>query len=546
MDILRTLLANGADPNGDAALARAISHEQWSAAGALLDAGADPSHRDALFVAAERAPLDLFSRMVEAGGDIHGQDYYGGVLAKACTSLVKVKLLTSRGVDVNGSRQDGYRAMHQAAFLGALDVGQFLAQHGAELDVAMADGQRPVDLALRRHHPEFVAWLREAGVAPSLALATAMDDAEEVRERLERDPSQLERPLPGAAGPPPLHLAISFGAHRALDVLLSKGANPDIRTGDVSALHLAVSSANSHAVAKLLRSGADPSPRFGPHRYGTGLKTPLHLAVEKAGAVDRDTAALEIATQLIVAGADIHAPSEMGDTPYSLAKDSGDPAWVSLLTDASTDDDPVAFYARGSFEVSDDEPLLISAFLAGRLALLGPRALPNYAADPKPGDVVADIGCGTGARLDGLLARVWPTGRLVARDESPEAIDATRARGIEFVDAQLCAADDVMIAEQTVDVALIADSWIEISRQPTREDLVRSLYRAMKPGGVVVITICDLEAVPPGEDWRASVVEALRLFRAMGFEPGRRQNVRDRLPSAKLQKSLVLEFRRPL
>ncbi len=47
---------------------------------------------------------------------------------------------------------------------------------------------------------------------------------------------------------------------------------------------------------------------------------------------------------------------------------------------------------------------------------------------PRPGDTVLDIGCGPGSNLDALRARVGPSGRILAVEETPELLDVARHR----------------------------------------------------------------------------------------------------------------------
>lgn len=47
---------------------------------------------------------------------------------------------------------------------------------------------------------------------------------------------------------------------------------------------------------------------------------------------------------------------------------------------------------------------------------------------PAPGDVVLDVGCGTGLNFAGLLARIGTRGRLVGIDQSPHMLARARER----------------------------------------------------------------------------------------------------------------------
>jgi ankyrin repeat protein len=74
-----------------------------------------------------------------------------GVFAKDYATegalLEAVKVLVARGVDVNAVNDSGQTAMHFAA-QASDGIVQFLAQHGARLDVKDKQGRTPVDMAL--------------------------------------------------------------------------------------------------------------------------------------------------------------------------------------------------------------------------------------------------------------------------------------------------------------------------------------------------------------------------------------------------------------
>lgn len=69
--------------------------------------------------------------------------------------------------------------------------------------------------------------------------------------------------------------------------------------------------------------------------------------------------------------------------------------------------------------------------LVATYQLLGARRLGARAIDLldlQPGDTVVDLGCGTGANLDGLAGAVGRTGRVVGVDLSPGMLDQARTR----------------------------------------------------------------------------------------------------------------------
>ncbi|MBT2188822.1 class I SAM-dependent methyltransferase [Sphingobium nicotianae] len=85
-----------------------------------------------------------------------------------------------------------------------------------------------------------------------------------------------------------------------------------------------------------------------------------------------------------------------------------------------------ALHASAWAEVAD--------LLDQQLSPLGQRAIVALA--PVPGDVILDIGCGTGQTLLQLAALVGPTGRVIGVDIAPRllAIAASRAVDLQTVD----------------------------------------------------------------------------------------------------------------
>jgi ankyrin repeat protein len=61
--------------------------------------------------------------------------------------LETVKLMHSLGNDINAVNSMGLRAIHGAANRGSNDIISYLAENGAQLDVADNEGRTPVDWA---------------------------------------------------------------------------------------------------------------------------------------------------------------------------------------------------------------------------------------------------------------------------------------------------------------------------------------------------------------------------------------------------------------
>lgn len=158
LDLMKVLLAHGADPNaqlksaalqrahtpgepllgpGTTPLMRAAKNGDAAAIRLLLDHGADPAlpqrnHTTAL----------MFAAGLGRGQGVFAKDY-----GTERDLLEAVKVLVARGVDVNAFNDNGQTAMHFAA-QASDDIVRYLASHGAKLDPRDKQGHTPVDLAL--------------------------------------------------------------------------------------------------------------------------------------------------------------------------------------------------------------------------------------------------------------------------------------------------------------------------------------------------------------------------------------------------------------
>ena len=155
-ELVKVLLDHGANPNArikiDLARVRQLDQPQLGLAGAtpfllaaatadigvmraLLAKGADP----------QLATNDHTTPLMVAAGVGRREDRTKDEETQA---LEAVKLLVGLGADVNAANKDmGLTAMHGAAFTGANEIIQFLADHGAKLDPMDRFGQTPWSIA---------------------------------------------------------------------------------------------------------------------------------------------------------------------------------------------------------------------------------------------------------------------------------------------------------------------------------------------------------------------------------------------------------------
>jgi SAM-dependent methyltransferase len=106
----------------------------------------------------------------------------------------------------------------------------------------------------------------------------------------------------------------------------------------------------------------------------------------------------------------------------------------------------------------------------------------------KPGEIVADIGAGTGYFSRRLARQVGATGQVLAVDIQPEMLILLRNRmaaaGISNVAPILGSATDPKLPAASVDLVLMVDMYHEFDFP---FEMMEALCRAVKPGGRVVL-----------------------------------------------------------
>lgn len=107
----------------------------------------------------------------------------------------------------------------------------------------------------------------------------------------------------------------------------------------------------------------------------------------------------------------------------------------------------------------------------------------------KPGNVVADVGAGSGYFSWRMAQKVGPTGKIFANDIQPEMLELLMAqmqrRGVEkVVEPVLGTVQDPKLPANSTDLILLVDVYHELDFP---FEMTRAMISALKPGGRLVL-----------------------------------------------------------
>jgi ubiquinone/menaquinone biosynthesis C-methylase UbiE len=138
----------------------------------------------------------------------------------------------------------------------------------------------------------------------------------------------------------------------------------------------------------------------------------------------------------------------------------------------------------------------------------------------KQGEVIADLGAGSGYFTFRLAQAVGETGRVYAVDVSPDMIlhlnRRVRDLNLKNVATILCAPDDPLLADASVNRFFICDTWHHINGHA---NYLALLKRMLKPSGEVIMIDFKKAKTPVGPPMEIRIAreDLVREMEANGF-----------------------------
>jgi arsenite methyltransferase len=139
----------------------------------------------------------------------------------------------------------------------------------------------------------------------------------------------------------------------------------------------------------------------------------------------------------------------------------------------------------------------------------------------KGGEVVADVGAGSGYFALRLAQAVGPAGRVYAVDISPEMTLHLNRRirdlGILNLQTMLAPPDDPLLRDASVDRFFLCDTWHHIDNQAGYLALMK---RMLRPGGQVVMIDFQKKELPLGPPLAMKIAreDLIRQMEGAGFK----------------------------
>lgn len=301
---------------------------------------AQPDGMTALLWAAYRDDLELARQLVAAQADVRAKNRYGvTALSLACQNGngAMVELFLKAGADPQQALPGGETPLLTAARTGLPGPVRALLATGAKVDEPLADsGQTPLIWAAAEGHTDVVNLLLAAGANINTQLSSGLN---------------------------PLLLATRGGHVDTVRALLAAGADLNYVTpsstkrangkqppGGSSALLIAIENSHYELAAELVDRGADPNDMrsgYAPLHVLTWVRKPDIGEANGEPVADGsgNMSSEDLIRHLVAKGANVNLPltigggrfSRKGCTPFLLAADRADTAYMKLLVELGAD-----------------------------------------------------------------------------------------------------------------------------------------------------------------------------------------------------------------
>jgi ankyrin repeat protein len=305
----------------------------------LLEKGADPNDREEsrgrtpLHMAAEYGDIELVDLLIRYRADVNAPDRDGNTpLHYAVMRGHKhvAEFLLKNRANSNAQNKDGRTPLHITALSNNIELAQLLLRYGANPQKRDAAGKTPINLTTNEELARLLE--REYRAKPRGAYRAEVRNMAAGRDIPVQPPPPHAAPTYGALHHrsrlreplPPLHDAVMNRNPGLLNLLLSKGGNPnEVDNRGRTPLHIAAGVGCRDCAVLLIQAGADVNAR---DKNG---RTPLHYAVWYGR--------LAVADLLLRKGAAPNAIDNKGNTPLHYAVKKIRPDLVELLLQHGAD-----------------------------------------------------------------------------------------------------------------------------------------------------------------------------------------------------------------